>query len=141
MKEQGKYKELAEAATGKAQRAERVAIRAELKALAINEGINDLLLIKLIDDSAISIDADGNVVGAAEAVAAFKTTKPAFFTGPAGAPTPAHVPGTAKPGSTPTGSIKVWADYIKMPEADRRAWAAKYPDSFRAIAATATGGK
>lgn len=132
LKEQGKFKELAESATTKAKAAEKVAILAKLEAIAVREGLTDLDLLALVDTSGVSFDDAGKVIGANEAVAAFKAAKPAFFSGSA------PVPGTAKPGASASGQVKSWSEYIAMPEADRIAWATKHPEAFRAIAANAT---
>jgi hypothetical protein len=54
-------------------------IESEVKALAVAEGLTDLDLIKLIDTKGLSINDDGEIVGAKEAIADFKSKKPAFF--------------------------------------------------------------
>jgi hypothetical protein len=54
-------------------------VNAELKALAISEGLKDLDLVKLIDLTNVKVDDNGEVVGLKEAVTDFKTRKPDFF--------------------------------------------------------------
>jgi hypothetical protein len=58
---------------------ERRAIESEVKALAISEGLTDTDLLKLVDTSKVSINEAGELQGAKEAVAAFKTAKPNYF--------------------------------------------------------------
>ena len=50
-----------------------------LRAQAVAAGIVDEDLLPLIDRAAVAVDDEGNVTGAAEAVAAFKAKKPEFF--------------------------------------------------------------
>lgn len=96
-----------------AEKVKKRAIDAELKAAAATAGLQDMDLLPLIERTGLACDDDGNVTGAAEAVAAFKTKKPEFFrAAPAprpgetitirsGSPAPpAPPPG---PGGTPTG--------------------------------------
>lgn len=52
---------------------------AELRAQATAAGLADLELLPLIDRSKITVDDDGNVTGATEAIAEFKTKKPNYF--------------------------------------------------------------
>lgn len=66
-------------------------IEAEIKAMAVSEGLTDLDLIKLVDMSAVKIDSNGEVAGVKEAIEEFKAKKPAFF-------------GTLKKTSTSTNS-------------------------------------
>lgn len=55
-------------------------IDAEIKAAAVNAGLTDLDLIKLIDRDKISIDNTGEPIGISDVVNAFKELKPAYFT-------------------------------------------------------------
>lgn len=135
LKEQGKYKELAETAQTKAQRAERIAITAKLESLAAREGLSDPDLLALVDTSGVTLDDDGKVQGAAEAIAAFKAAKPHFFG------SPATVPGTAKPGSPVSGGYKTYEDWKAAPAADRIAWAQKHPQAFKDLANRAVATK
>jgi len=57
-------------------------IDAELKASAVNAGLTDLDLIKLINKDKISIDQSGDPVGIDEVVNEFKGLKPAYFAEP-----------------------------------------------------------
>ncbi len=71
-------------------------IRGELKAYAIAAGMVDLDGLKLIDRSAVTVDAAGEVQGAAQAIDAARRTKPWLFgatnaSSPA-TPPPAEVP-------------------------------------------------
>jgi hypothetical protein len=73
----------AEAAAAKAaaeQAANDRIIRAELKAEAIKAGMVDLDGLKLADLTAVKLDEQGNVTGAAEMLAALKESKPYLFT-------------------------------------------------------------
>lgn len=54
-------------------------IRAELKALAATAGIKNMEYLKLADISAVTLDADGNVVGADKIVEKMKTDMPDLF--------------------------------------------------------------
>jgi hypothetical protein len=65
---------------------------AELRAAAQQAGIRDPDLIPLIDRGAITVDDEGNVTGAAEAVAAFKAKKPEYFQPSSPNPAPAPQP-------------------------------------------------
>ncbi len=69
-------------------RLEQRTIDSELRAWAAHEGIVDLDLLPLINKQAVTIDADGNVTGAGEAVAAFKAAKPSYFRQAPPAPDP-----------------------------------------------------
>lgn len=55
-------------------------IRAELKAEAVKAGMVDLDGLKLADLSAVKLDEQGNVTGAAEMLTALKEAKPYLFT-------------------------------------------------------------
>lgn len=59
---------------------EKRVIDAELKAVVIAAGLQDLDFIKLIDVSAIKLSEDGSVLGLEKAVNDFKAAKPALFT-------------------------------------------------------------
>lgn len=80
---------------------------AELRAAATAAGIRDADLIPLIDARTITVDDDGIVTGAAEAVAAFKVKKPEYFAAaqqqPAPPPRITGAPGNPPaPGPAPT---------------------------------------
>ncbi len=85
LEEQGKFKELAEKAEGKAKAAEerqaRVLINAELRVAAIQAGIVDPKdAVALCDRSSLKIGEDGETVeGVTEAVDALKKAKPYLF--------------------------------------------------------------
>ncbi len=70
-------------ATALKQANERV-IRAELKAEAMKAGINDPEDLKLIDAAGLTLNASGEVEGAAAAVSKLKRAKPYLFKGAAG---------------------------------------------------------
>lgn len=79
---------------------------AELKAAAVSAGLIDPDLLPLIPRGTIKVDAAGNVVGLAEAIAAFKTSKPSYFRDGALAPAPVRLssglaPIAPQPGATP----------------------------------------
>jgi hypothetical protein len=134
LKESGQFKELHEKAQAKlAQRDQRL-VQAELKALAVKEGIGDLDYLKLADVSGVTIDEDGNVTGAAEAISQLKASKPALFQA---AP---QIPGTPKPGSTggQTGPA-TFDEYLKMPLEARAAFQAKHPSAYKALVDKAKG--
>lgn len=57
-------------------------IDAEIKAAAVEAGLTDLDLIKLMDKEKVSIDSSGELVGVAQLVEDFKTQKPSYFTEP-----------------------------------------------------------
>lgn len=77
-------------------------MRAEVRILAVAAGINDAGDVALLDMATLKLDADGNVTGAAEAIAAMKAAKPYLFKGAtttANPPSPKpgdHVPKNAK---------------------------------------------
>ena len=54
-------------------------IRSELQLRALQHGILDLDGLRLLDTRAISVGQDGNVLGAEEALASFRTSKPYLF--------------------------------------------------------------
>jgi hypothetical protein len=54
-------------------------IRAELKALATSAGIKNMDYLRLADVSTITLDADGNVVGADKIIEAMKKDMPDLF--------------------------------------------------------------
>lgn len=57
-------------------------VDAEIKAAAVNAGLNDLDLIKLMDREKITIDANGDPSGIPELLESFKNEKPAYFSEP-----------------------------------------------------------
>jgi len=101
-------------------------IEAELKAAAIAAGLQDVDLMPLIDRKAITFDDAGNITGIPEAIASFKTSKPAYFAAAAAAaapapvrtasPIPAPVPNQAPPASTVRGMSR--EDYAAAKKAD-----------------------
>lgn len=104
-----KIQEAAEAATKKAQEEadakvsaataaanERI-VRAELKALAVKEGILDLDDLKLIDVAKVKIKDDGELEGAEDVIKAFKEAKPHKFGKPSSS---SHEPPPKKPDGT-----------------------------------------
>ena len=54
-------------------------VRAEIKALAIAAGIKNIEYLKLADVSAVTLDANGNVVGADAIIEAMKKNMPDLF--------------------------------------------------------------
>ena len=65
-------------------------VQAELKAHAVREGIIDLDCLKMLDQSALALDEQGNVPEAKTAVATLKREKPWMFSSPSSShPAPA----------------------------------------------------
>jgi len=90
-------------------RAEARIIHAELKAEAIRAGMVDLDGLKLVASGAVTLDAAGEVAGAAEAIRALRQGKPWLFGGgnsshPAAAPGPQE----AKPKLATEMSYEEW---------------------------------
>ena len=127
--EQGKFKELHAKAEAKASSLAQRAIKAEL-ALHL-PGLIKPDLLKLVDTGSLKIGDDGSIDGIEEVAAAFKAANPEYFRDAAGAP-PA-VPGTPKPGAASIGAPATLADWEKLPETSRMAWAEKNPVAFAAL--------
>jgi hypothetical protein len=83
LKEEGKYKELAEKAEGDLKTKDAAfrvrIIKMALKIEAAKQGISDPDLIELIDTTEVKIDDSYNVLNAEEVINSFKEKKPAFF--------------------------------------------------------------
>ena len=127
LEKQGEYKQLHEKSEAKLKAFNDRLKVSEIKALALKEGMADLDYIKLIDTSSISIDDDGNVTGATEAISALKAAKPILFQTPSG-----RVPETPKPGHPGTGGgFATFEDWQKSP--DRYEWAEKNPTQYKAL--------
>lgn len=134
LKEQGKFKELAEKAEARAKAAQDAIKRARVEVFAARAGINDPDDIpqKLIDS--LEVDDAGTVTGAAEAIEALKTAKPYLFgsttTTPGAKPTT-----TPKPTGSTTGSggPSTFDEWMKMPTVDRYAWAEKNSTAYHAL--------
>lgn len=75
-------KQIEETSAKLSQSANERVIKAELKALAIAEGMHDLDGLKLADLSGVKLDENGNVVGGAELMAKLKESKPYLFKKP-----------------------------------------------------------
>ncbi len=54
-------------------------IRSELRTAAVKSGIIDIDALKLVDLTGLTVQADGNIEGADDAIASLKTTKPYLF--------------------------------------------------------------
>jgi hypothetical protein len=54
-------------------------IESELKIAAMQAGLNDLDLLALVKRDGVKLGEDGTVTGVAEAIAAFKESKPSYF--------------------------------------------------------------
>ncbi|MCC8352504.1 scaffolding protein [Bacillus sp. AF23] len=81
-----KAEEATEAAKKAQESANQRIINTELRAIARSLNANDPnQVLALLDKSAVQIDEEGNVVGAEEAVAAFKASSPWMFKQPIGA--------------------------------------------------------
>lgn len=97
---------------------------AELKAAAVAAGLSDPDLLPLINKSGVKVDASGNIVGIAEAIAAFKTAKPAYFRdmqAPPPPPPPVRTStGLQQPPPVP-GAAPPTTDVRAMPKADYQA--------------------
>ena len=136
-KAKGEFQKLHEAAQKKLSAINSRLIASEIKALAVHEGILDPDFCMLINNSSVSIDDEGNVTGAKEAVAQLKASKPTLF-----GKGLQEVPGVATPKAVaPAGSYKTWDDYAKAPEAERQVWAAKHPAAFQKLAEEAKNPK
>lgn len=87
MKEQGEWQKLAEQRekelTEFKSKANQRAISSEIKNAAIAAGVTDAVTAKLISIDKITVNDDGEVVGAAEAVKAFQKEHPDLFKTPA----------------------------------------------------------
>jgi len=123
--EQGKYKELADINAAKAEALAQRAIKAEL--LNHLPGLIKQDLVKLVDTSSLKISDDGSIEGIEEVAAAFRTANPEYFNASSNPP---QVPGTPKPGAATTGAPASFADWEKLPEEARMAWAKKNPEAF-----------
>ena len=81
--EQGKFKDLYEAEKRSRAAAEGAATRkikaAEVRSVAVEQGIVSRAVAKLIPLEGVEVDDDGNVTGALEAVQKFKESEPALF--------------------------------------------------------------
>lgn len=73
------------------------AINSAVMAHAAAAGIIDPDIVSLIPKAGVTVDDNGDLVGADAAVAAFKTAKPQFFRGAAAAAAPAPGPGSLLP--------------------------------------------
>lgn len=132
LKDQGEYKTLAEKAEARATAAQQKLKLAILKNTAAAAGLIDPDLVAIADLSGVTIEDDGTVTGAAEAIEAFRTAKPHLFQGavaPGPRPTTTPKP-TGGPGAAGPGTFMEWE---AMPAADRNAWAAKNISSFNAL--------
>jgi len=131
LKEQGNFKSLAEKAEAKAKAAQDKLKLAVVKAKATKLGIIDEDLVSLIDLKTVTISEDGEVTGATEAIEALKASKPNFFI----TPSDSKQTTTPKPNGsqTATGAPASFADWEKMPEVDRYAWAEKNPAAYQAL--------
>jgi hypothetical protein len=131
--EQGEFKKLAEKATSRATALERSLINAELRAVAAQNGIIDLDIVRLVDQASLAIGDDGSITGAQEAIETLRASKPWAFAARADAAPPV-VPGTATPGKSVTGGFKTYEDWKAAPADERNAWAAKHPQAFQSLA-------
>lgn len=127
--EQGKFKELAEKESARAQSLAQRAIKAEL-ALHL-PGLIKPDLIKLVDTTALKISDDGSIEGIEDIAAAFKAANPEYFRDAA-----PQVPGTPKPGVAAPGAPASFADWEKLPADQRMAWASKNPTAFARLCDT-----
>ena len=119
--------ELEGRATAAQQFAERMrskAIEAEIKAAAVSAGITDPDLVALIPKSTVVMDAEGNVTGAAEAIAGFKAAKPHFFRDPNHVPAPAPQGGSIvrPPAPGPGAPPAITTEDMQNPEKRRAAF-------------------
>lgn len=72
-------------------------LRAELKTLAVKEGMVDLDGLKILDLSGVTLDKDGKLVGADALMEAAKKSKPYLFGAVASSSGTAKVPGATPP--------------------------------------------
>jgi len=137
LKETGEFQKLAEKHQNRATALERSLINAELRAVAAQSGIVDLDIVRLIDQSALTIGEDGSIGGAAEAIAALKAAKPWAF----GTPAAPVVPKTAGPGSPAQGGFKTYDEWKAAPAAERNQWAQQHPAAYQELAQRAMAPK
>lgn len=136
LKEQGKFKELAEKSEARAKAAHDKLRNKAVELVAIRAGIVDPDAVKLADLSGVTLDDDGNVSGAAEAVEALKASKPYLFGAQAMTPQGQKPTTTPKPnGANSGGSPVTFGDWEQMPAKDRYEWAAKNPQAYEALCA------
>ena len=84
-------------------------IHAEMKAHAIQAGIIDLDGLKLLDQSALKLDAEGNIAGAAGLMDQLKRDTPWLFTKPNSShPAPPPTPEPAKPRMAKDMTYREW---------------------------------
>ncbi len=84
-------------------------IHAEMKSHAILAGIIDLDGLKLLDQSALKLDGDGNIAGGAALMDQLKRDKPWLFTKPNSShPAPPPVPEPAKPRMAKDMTYREW---------------------------------
>lgn len=103
LEKQGEFQKLYEEEKTKGESFRERAIRAEIKALAVKEGLHDPDAAALIPLSGVKFNDDGELLGAEKAVKAFKDSKPTWFTTPAAA-TPAKPTETGTSKSDPNPS-------------------------------------
>jgi hypothetical protein len=95
-------------------------ITAEVKAAALSAGLQDLDLLPLCDMASVTADDEGNVAGAAEAVARWKAAKPSFFQpGAAPAPRPTGDPApNPNPNPTEKGAMEMTQEEWRQKQAE-----------------------
>jgi hypothetical protein len=133
LKDQGEFKTIAEQAQAKAKAAQEKLKLAILKNTAAAAGLIDPDLVAIADLSAVGIDDDGVVTGAAEAIEAFRAAKPHLFGQQSTAPRPTTTP---KPnGTTATPGPTSFSEWEAMPAPHRTAWAEKNAEAFARLCA------
>lgn len=90
-------------------------IDAELKAAAVSAGLVDPDLLPLIPKAGIKVDANGNITGLSEAIATFKTSKPAYFRDVAAPPLPPPVNTGLRTPPPPPGSVPPVTSVMDIP--------------------------
>ncbi len=100
-------------------------LRSELKAHAAALGMRDIDDIALADTSAVSLDDNGDVIGAREAIAALKERKPYLFAEPSAPKSPKTPSGQVPP--PPKSDTPARDAFAMSDEEFEKAFADKYP--------------
>lgn len=113
-------------AAGKIKEAQTVAdqrvIRAELKAAALKAGMVDVDALKMADLTKVTLNADGEVVGADELMAAMKKSKPYLF----GTPSTSGTHPTPPTGEQKPKKVSEMTDAERKAEAQKRGFSGSY---------------
>lgn len=137
LKEKGEFQTLAAREKERAEKLEASLKLARLEMLAVKAGIVDPDLLKLADLSKVSFE-DGKITGAEEVIEELKAAKPYAFTTGHVEQKPTNLPKPNGTTSTVTGPA-TFAEWEKLPDADRYGWADKNPEAFKTLCERAKG--